>query len=199
MVNIDVVNFRDESQLINYNGKGVVLQNIYDLISKDGDLLGFLWVKNMDAGKELDLRSRLCKFRVRIVKFKSRDVRLVVRFIVNNNKGIKIPLFYDDFIFISQGGPFFVSFPNYEFFLYFKKVFLDFFEFGVLHFLSFKYGSQIFLDSSLYFKSVTNLINFNFDKKNRIIFNFYFHGLYFRNILFLFISFSRVKTLYRLV
>lgn len=199
MVNIDVVNFRDEFQLINYNGKGVVLQNIYDLISKDVGLLGFLRVKNMDAGKELDIRSRLRKFGVKIVKFKSRDISLVVRFIVNNNKRTKLPLFYNDFIFISQGGSFFVFFPDYDFFLYFKKVFLDFFKSGVFHFLSFKSGSQVFLGSSLNFNSITNLINFNFDKSNRIVFNFYFHGLYFRNILFLFVCFNRDKTLYSLV
>lgn len=199
MINIDIVNFRDEFQLINYNGKGVVLQNIYDLILKDDNLLGFLWIKNMDAEEGLDVRSRLRKFGVRIVKFKSRDVSLVVHFIVNNNRENRIPLFYADFISISQGGSFFVSFPDYDFFLYFKKVFSDFFKSGIFRFLSFKYSSQIFLGNSLNFKLVTDLISFNFDSKNRIALNFYFHGLYFRNMLFFFIWFNTGKELHNLV
>ena len=185
----------EDSQLLGYKGKGVVLNGINDLILLDKGVLAFFKVRNLKAEEDLYLRYRLRKFGIRIFRFRSRDVQFVLNLLVNT---CKLPL-YKDIRFIFQGNCFFIPFSSYDFFIYFMQVFSSLLSSGSLNCFSFKEGSQIFLINSSYYYSLSGLIKFNQASKERVAFNFYLNFLFSRNIFFSLLYLKYYNSIYNII
>lgn len=173
----------DDSELLSYKGKGVILVSIFDLLSKDCGFLAFVKIKNLTAEKELELRTRFRKFGIKFIRYRAKDINMVLN---SSFSDLHLNAFF-------QGGCFFILFRDFEFFFYFQNCFKEMFNLGFIRFLGFKYNNQMFLQQSQTFNKVNFLLNYNSLIKNRVNLNFYFHFKYIQYMLFFFISYQNQK------
>lgn len=179
----------DDSELLSYKGKGVVLMSIFDLFSKDHGFLAFVKFKNLTAERELELRTRFRKFGVKFIRYRAKDVNVVLNSSFSN---LNLNAFF-------QGGCFFILFRDFDFFIYFQSCFSEMFNTGFIRFLGFKYNNQMFLQQSSTFNQLNSLLRYNNNLQVRVNLNLYFQLKFIQYMLFFFIAYQNQKFFFHLL
>lgn len=187
--NISLSKSLDDSELLSYKGKGVVLMSIFNLFSKDHSFLAFVKIKNLTAEKELELRTRFRKFGVKFIRYRAKDINMVLN---TSFSHLNLNSFF-------QGGCFFILFRDFDFFIYFQSCFSEMFNIGFIRFLGFKYNNQMFLQQSSTSNKINSLLNYNNFLQPRVNLNFYFQLKFIQYMLLFFISYQNQKFFFDLL
>jgi hypothetical protein len=208
MNNLKLLNFFDDEEIMSFNGKGIYVNDLSNLLSNELEIVIFFNYRTLKSFLDLELRNYLVNSGLKkFKKFKYKNIRISLKFIfkfmflkfpkLNSSKHANF-LYQLLNIFSTNVG--FLTLKNFENFLSFliyikpnleKKYDLTLF--------SFKYGTQFFLMSDVvvvkFLEISKNFLNF---KKFSYLSHFFFFNKVF-NYLLLFLYFKYQFFLYSFI